>query len=266
MLTGVATMAVSGWILWSRGGSGVVREQAPTPEVRSEDATASRSDGSRIVAPGRVEPRSEALEVSAEVSGRITSLHVEEGDHVAAGTVVVELERAEYEARVATARAALAGAEAEEARLINGARVEERREARLGQSLRQRASRDELGHLEVLRGREGSALLGHHAARERIDDGSRWHEFQPLHVRRLGHAAFVALRAMRGVERGAWQLGSVGDQPVGGREFVGGAQRLGGLREGYRASPGKRHEQCEGQQESVMHEGYPGRMLGCAES
>lgn len=119
-----------GWIPWLRAGAGAAREPAAPSSARPEAAAASLPDTARIVAPGRVEPASEALEVSAEVSGRITSLHVEEGDRIAAGAVIAVLERAEYEARVATARAALAGAEAEEARLINGARVEERREAR----------------------------------------------------------------------------------------------------------------------------------------
>jgi septal ring factor EnvC (AmiA/AmiB activator) len=63
---------------------------------------------SRIVAPGRVEPISEALEVAAEVSGRIASLLVEEGDRVEAGAVIARLVSADHEARVASARAALA--------------------------------------------------------------------------------------------------------------------------------------------------------------
>jgi HlyD family secretion protein len=130
VMTGMVVLAGSGWLMWSRGEAGAARAAAAdggsaTPAPVDVPA----ADVSRIVAQGRVEPVSEELEVAAEVSGRIARLHVEEGDRVEAGALIATLEHADHEARVATARAALAVAEAEELRLVNGARVEERREA-----------------------------------------------------------------------------------------------------------------------------------------
>ncbi|BCS32334.1 secretion protein HlyD [Luteitalea sp. TBR-22] len=132
VMTGVVVLAGSGWVVWSRSAAGEARAASTAPAVSTTAGVAptGAADISRIVAPGRVEPVSEELEVAAEVSGRLESLRVEEGDRVEAGAVIATLERADYEARLATARAALAVAEAEEARLVNGARVEERREAR----------------------------------------------------------------------------------------------------------------------------------------
>ena len=131
VVTGVLVMGTSGWLMWSRATSAApAAAGAATVAADVARAPRSASETSRIAAPGRVEPISEELEVAAEVSGRVAMLLVEEGDRVAAGAVIARLESADYEARAATARAALAIAEAEELRLVNGARAEERREAR----------------------------------------------------------------------------------------------------------------------------------------
>ena len=82
-----------------------------------------------IAAPGRVEAVSEEVRVSSELSGRLKSVNVEEGDRVRRGQVLAELENADYRARVATAEAELAQREAEMRRTVNGSRMEERREA-----------------------------------------------------------------------------------------------------------------------------------------
>lgn len=131
MVTGVLVLAGSGWLVWSRAGSTSARVTAASaPAATTADAGDPSPAVTRIAAPGRVEPISEELEIAAEVSGRIAALLVEEGDGVEAGAVIARLESAEYEARLASARAALAVAQAEELRLVNGARGEERREAR----------------------------------------------------------------------------------------------------------------------------------------
>jgi HlyD family secretion protein len=101
---------------------------------RSELATAA-SAGSKsvndglIAAPGRVEAISEEVRVSSELSGRLKSVNVEEGDRVKRGQILAELENADYRARVASAEAELAQREAELRRTVNGSRAEERREA-----------------------------------------------------------------------------------------------------------------------------------------
>ena len=82
-----------------------------------------------IAAPGRIEAISEEIRVSSELSGRLKSVHVEEGDRVQRGEVLAEMENADYHARVAAAAAELGQREAELRRTVNGSRTQERREA-----------------------------------------------------------------------------------------------------------------------------------------
>ena len=79
-----------------------------------------------IAAPGRVEAVSEEIRVSSELSGRLKSVLVEEGDRVRRGEVLAEIEKDDYLARVASAEATLAEREAELDRTVNGARSQER--------------------------------------------------------------------------------------------------------------------------------------------
>jgi HlyD family secretion protein len=123
LLAGVATTVVIVARPTSRPGA--AGDAAPA----GASATAAH-DAALIVGPGRVEPISEEIAVSGEVPGRLRAVLVDEGDRVAKGQVLAEVEPAEYRARLAAARAALAIARAEEQRLVNGSRREEREEAR----------------------------------------------------------------------------------------------------------------------------------------
>src|SRR5262249_40253543 len=102
---------------------------------RSETLSAAANAGTKkmndelIAAPGRVEAISEEVRVSSELSGRLKSVNVEEGDRVKRGQILAELENADYRARVESAEAELAQREAELRRTVNGSRAEERREA-----------------------------------------------------------------------------------------------------------------------------------------
>jgi HlyD family secretion protein len=80
-----------------------------------------------ISAPGRVEAVSEEIRVSSELSGRLHSVPVEEGDRVHKGQVLAQIENDDYIARVSAAEATLAQRQAELERTINGARSQERR-------------------------------------------------------------------------------------------------------------------------------------------
>jgi HlyD family secretion protein len=82
-----------------------------------------------IAAPGRVEAVSEEIRVSSELSGRLHSVPVEEGDRVRKGQVLAQIENEDHIARVAAAEAALAERQAELLRTINGARSQERHAA-----------------------------------------------------------------------------------------------------------------------------------------
>jgi len=95
-----------------------------TPSAISNDAL--------IAAPGRVEAVSEEIRVSSELSGRLHSVPVEEGDRVGKGQVLAQIENEDYIARVAAAEATLAQRQAELLRVVNGARSQERRAAEAG--------------------------------------------------------------------------------------------------------------------------------------
>jgi ABC exporter DevB family membrane fusion protein len=82
-----------------------------------------------VSGPGRVEPSSEDIKLGSELSGKLKSVNVEEGDAVRRGQVLAELENADYRAQVASAQAELAAKEATLRKVLNGARYQERSEA-----------------------------------------------------------------------------------------------------------------------------------------
>src|SRR5216684_2775444 len=98
-------------------------------EVSASGPKASSVSSTLIAAPGRVEAVSEEIRVSSELSGRLKTVRVEEGDRVQLGQVLAEIENEDYRARVAVAEAELTQREAELRRTVNGARTQERREA-----------------------------------------------------------------------------------------------------------------------------------------
>jgi HlyD family secretion protein len=82
-----------------------------------------------IAGPGRVEPYSEDIKIGSELSGRLKSVNVEEGDAIRRGQVLAELENADYRAQVESARANVVAKGAVLRKVINGARRQERDEA-----------------------------------------------------------------------------------------------------------------------------------------
>ncbi|MBI3405389.1 MAG: efflux RND transporter periplasmic adaptor subunit [Acidobacteria bacterium] len=99
-----------------------------TSAAGSRPAAVQVSEG-RVAAPGRIEPVSEELKISAELNGKLREVRVEEGDTVERGQIIAVLENADFEARVSLAEAQLKLKEAELRRVVNGARTQERREA-----------------------------------------------------------------------------------------------------------------------------------------
>ncbi|HKE33909.1 MAG TPA: efflux RND transporter periplasmic adaptor subunit, partial [Candidatus Acidoferrum sp.] len=98
-------------------------------EASTTEVNASLANNLLIAAPGRVEAVSEEVRVSSELSGRLKSVNVEEGDRARQGQVLAEIQNDDYRARVREAQAELAQREAELRRTVNGARVQERGEA-----------------------------------------------------------------------------------------------------------------------------------------
>ncbi|QDV79781.1 HlyD family secretion protein [Botrimarina mediterranea] len=85
---------------------------------------------SKIAAPGVVEGATEEMGLRPEVAGVLVELLVAIGDRVQKDQPLLRLDDREARLRVESARADLASAVAQRDRLINGARVQERDEAR----------------------------------------------------------------------------------------------------------------------------------------
>jgi ABC exporter DevB family membrane fusion protein len=109
---------------------GLIARQSAAPPPAPATETG-KPGASRVVAtaPGRVEPASEERDIAAELRGVLRRVHVDEGDRVRAGQILAELAGDEFRARVRQARALVTQREAELARLVAGARPQERREA-----------------------------------------------------------------------------------------------------------------------------------------
>jgi ABC exporter DevB family membrane fusion protein len=117
-----------------------------------------------VAAPGRVEPVSEEIDIGAELAGRLAEVLVDEGAAVTKGQVLARLDSDDERARLASAEASRAVAEAELARVVNGARSEERREVRA--AVRKAEAEFEQAELEWRR-RDELARDGVIAAEER---------------------------------------------------------------------------------------------------
>jgi len=70
---------------------------------------------SRVTATGHIEPKS-SVDISADISGRIVTLPVEEGQDVVEGDLLLEIDPTQYEANLRAARARLSEARARESR------------------------------------------------------------------------------------------------------------------------------------------------------
>ena len=98
-----------------------------------------------VVAPGVIEAISEEIEVGAEIPGKIKQVLVEEGAQVLKGQTIAILENADFQANISTAKAnietlksqqitakaRLLQAQTDRERIANGARTEERKEAKV---------------------------------------------------------------------------------------------------------------------------------------
>ena len=82
-----------------------------------------------VAGPGHVEPFSEDIKIGSELSGRLKSVFVEEGDIIHRAQVLAELENADYRAQVESAKANVAAKQATLRKVINGARRQERDQA-----------------------------------------------------------------------------------------------------------------------------------------
>jgi HlyD family secretion protein len=82
-----------------------------------------------VAGPGRVEPVSEDIKLGSELSGKLKSVNVEEGDAIRKGQVLAVLENDDYRADVTSAAAEVQTKQATLRKVLNGARHQERSEA-----------------------------------------------------------------------------------------------------------------------------------------
>jgi len=90
-----------------------------TVDVRSE-AVELRDLAARVSATGHIEPKT-SVDISADVSGRIVELTVEEGDDVDEGELLLVIDDARFRAALQRAEASLAEAMAREAQALGNA-------------------------------------------------------------------------------------------------------------------------------------------------
>jgi HlyD family secretion protein len=82
-----------------------------------------------VAGPGRVEPISEDIQIGSELSGKLKSVNVEEGDSIKPGQILAVLMNGDYRAQVLSAEAQVDVREATLRKVVNGARQQERAEA-----------------------------------------------------------------------------------------------------------------------------------------
>jgi RND family efflux transporter MFP subunit len=106
-------LAAAGLVVLVAGATFFLLPRDPTVEVVLAEATGGGSaSAAGITANGYVVARTKAS-VSAKIPGRLAYLGVAEGSHVEQGDIMARIESADFEARLAAARAAAARTEAE---------------------------------------------------------------------------------------------------------------------------------------------------------
>ena len=111
---------LTGWLtLYS------VRDRSPKVAAASQ----TQAHENLVAGPGRVEPVSEDIKLGSELSGKLRSVNVEEGDQVHKGQILAVLENDDYLAEVNSAAAQVATKEATLRKVVNGARSQERLQA-----------------------------------------------------------------------------------------------------------------------------------------
>lgn len=119
-------------------------EQKVLAEQKITDEKVPVETAKTVVAPGYIEPISEEIEVGTEISGKLKRVLVEEGNQVLKGQEIAILENSDFVANInnakaqivtlqsqkETAKAKILQAKTDKNRIANGAKTEERREAK----------------------------------------------------------------------------------------------------------------------------------------
>jgi HlyD family secretion protein len=109
--------------------AGILAHSRYNKQAQVNTRTQQRAGEAWVAGPGRVEPASEDVKLGSELSGKLRSVNVEEGDSITRGQIVAVLENDDYRAQVASAEAEVSAKEAGLRKVLNGARRQERSEA-----------------------------------------------------------------------------------------------------------------------------------------
>jgi HlyD family secretion protein len=139
-----------------------------TPAPSRAEARVQRAPA-LVAGPGRVEPVSEQIAVGAGLADLISSIAVAEGERVRQGQIIATLDDKEYRAQVSAAAARLLHGQSELQRVINGARVQERRAAEAARSEAQAVLKNTATTLERQRSLYRDGLI----AREQVERAER---------------------------------------------------------------------------------------------
>jgi HlyD family secretion protein len=107
----------------------VFSTRSRSASLASETVAKPAQASALIAGPGRVEPVTEDIKIGSELSGKLRSVLVEEGDHIRKHQILAVLENDDYSAEVRAAQAEVATKDAALRKVVNGARLQERSEA-----------------------------------------------------------------------------------------------------------------------------------------
>lgn len=148
----VAVIAIAVILGLSGGVVTMTRARVMQPDAVHPSAS---SQSNVVAGPGLVEPASEDIRIGSELNGKLKSVLVDEGDRVQQGQVLAVLENDDYRAQWHSAEAKVKVNEAELRKVLNGSRVEERREAlaavKEAEAVRENAASDRERHQALYR-------------------------------------------------------------------------------------------------------------------
>ena len=185
---GLLTLVASTWAMTAGRSHTAEASAAPAAAKAASDV---------IAAPGRVEALTESVDISAEITGRLAQVYVDEGDHVNAGQVIAAIDPSDARAKLAAAEAQAAIARADLDRLLNGARVEERREA----DAQRKQAETALTQLENERQRRADLFREGFLSQEELERADRDMKLARARLEELTERASVVSASARGDEK-----------------------------------------------------------------
>ena len=111
VITASVTIFLFGTALYFHDQSRRRGKRPDSETIRQELIRNASTNGSTVRAPGRIEGRTEEIQLRARMTEQISAVHVQHGDHVRAGQVLVSLDsdRLVSERDLAAARASQVG-------------------------------------------------------------------------------------------------------------------------------------------------------------